>query len=190
MSIDNTSTNVSGVTYSWNFGDGATSTLAEPVNHSFRNSGTSAVTRTITLTASTPTSPVQTAVRQIQVVVQPESRFSTDIYPILSGASCVDCHSTDGSNGNFEFDIEASLVRNALVGETPQCATWNNTHNPDRYVIAGDTANSFLWRRVGVNTNPDSTVGCLDRVMPTSGALDPDIIDKFRSWIEAGANSN
>lgn len=115
---------------------------------------------------------------------EPSDATFTSIYnDIFVGSGCANssCHGSNLGAGGLSFQSQQraydELVDIAAMGAL--CA-----ENGGVRVVPGDAAASLLFDKVS-NAEPS----CGDP-MPISGMLDPDQIDRIRTWIEAGAQND
>ena len=97
--VENTSVNPAGTIYTWNWDDGSTTTSSEEeLRHTYANgSYTSAVYKTITLTATTPDGCVSSVQQQLSLQPQVLADFSTDK---AEGCAPLNVYFTNRSKGN------------------------------------------------------------------------------------------
>lgn len=99
--------------------------------------------------------------------------FKNDILPILR-ENCIDCHSSELSSGNLNFENYASLMNSRYFNRNTPVA------------IAGDSEESRLYLVV------HSDKQAIRMPPPSSGRdkLNNYEIKKIKVWIDEGANNN
>lgn len=114
-------------------------------------------------------------------------KFSTDIYPALSGGSCgastaFSCHGTNSPTGHVNYFGSIPDVYNGLVNVVPSSAP------PGYFRIApNDPAHSWLLVKI-TSDNPGGGYGAR---MPFGGAnVCQATVDNITAWINAGAPNN
>jgi len=150
------------MTYLWDFGDGISSTVLVPGNHTYSDSGSYTVIFTVTDSkgAADPTPDT----RSITVDSSGQVATFTEVQQQIFTASCAfsGCHG--GSS-------PANIV-NVASSEKPSL---------DR-IEPSDPDNSYLYLKV----LGDSSIS--GARMPSGGAmLSQDLLDLLRDWIERGA---
>lgn len=105
--------------------------------------------------------------------------LSGNLYPMFN-SRCGGCHSSGHSSG-FEVGANAGALRTALLAPNVETCSTAPT-NPGARVTAGNSAQSFMYRRV---TGTD----CGTR-MPTSGSLTSGELQTLSQWIDGGALNN
>lgn len=163
-----------GMTYLWNFGDGATSTALVPGNHTYTDSGTYTVTFTVTDNngATDPTPDSRT------ITVQgggSQATFSAVQSQIFS-ASCAfsGCHA--GGAPAEGLNLSAGLAYSNIVNVRS-----SQRGSLDR-IEPGDPDQSYLYLKV----IGDPSIGG-ERMPRLAPALSQSLIDLLRDWIERGA---
>ncbi len=101
VSFDNTTDPTSGVTYSWDFGDGAVSDAREPV-HTFRNTSGEVRTYTVTLTADNGCARERTT-RSVTVYPAPDVSF--EVPPMSCVGEVVAFQNTSGDVAELRWDF-------------------------------------------------------------------------------------
>ncbi len=98
--------------------------------------------------------------------------YDVHIQPIVK-RYCLSCHRAGKTNNNFLMDSYDDMLH---TGDSK-----------DKNIIAGD-ANSYLLQVIQGHTIPDpkDPSKVLIRKMPPNGTLQPNIIDVFMRWIQAG----
>ncbi|MDP6935729.1 MAG: hypothetical protein QGG40_22605, partial [Myxococcota bacterium] len=95
-----------------------------------------------------------------------------DVQDVLD-ANCTGCHGSKSPYyGNLDLSTDAceNLVGADAYGYTGEYR-----------VVAGDSGASVIWHKM---SDSESFGG----VMPTTGALDSDMVDLVAEWIDAGAS--
>jgi PKD repeat protein len=114
--------------YNWSFGDGNTSTLANPINY-YQNVGT----YTVTLTATNSLGVTETLVRTNYITVVPPAPAASFTVTPMSGAHplTVNCANTAASTGNYLSIViyNGTITRNSAVyGVVAPTATYTFTN--------------------------------------------------------------
>lgn len=84
---------------------------------------------------------------------------------------CISCHAGEFSSGGLDLTHEKSYQN--LVNKDNSSAT-------KKYIIPGNSEESYLIRRLTDNS----------QIMPPTGALDQYLIDTLKTWINNGALNN
>ncbi len=151
------------VTVLWEFGDGITSTMLSPGDHTYSDPGTFTVIFTATddkgLSDPTPDT------RVITVEAAPPAVTLTTLQTGIFTPTCVRCHG--GSNPTVGLDLSSGQAFSNLVNVPAST-------EPGVRVIPFDADNSVLWTFLDDG----------HRGRPASELL------QIRSWIEAGALDN
>jgi PKD repeat protein len=160
------------VTVLWDFGDDTTSTQLDPGSHTYSEAGVFTVVFTATDEHGLPDSTPD--VRTI-TVEEPASLF-TRVQNEIFSARCArsGCHGNGSANAGLQLDEGVSYDETVNEPSTQRPA--------DDRIEPGDTANSYLWRKV--NGGPDIDGA---RMPLTGGALSQAQLDLLEDWIEAGA---
>jgi hypothetical protein len=163
------------MTYLWNFGDGITTTVLVPGNHTYSDSGSYTVTFTVTdsqgasdLTPDTRTVTVQGGGGETATFAAVQQQIFTQ--------SCAfsGCHG--GSSPAEGMDLRSGAAYTNIVNVRS-----SQRSSLDR-IEPSDPDNSYLYLKV----IGDSSIEGVR--MPRGGsALSQDLIDLLRDWIEHGA---
>jgi len=107
-----------------------------------------------------------------------EISFTNDIQPIFNN-NCIGCHAHGGLPEAQILHLISGVSYNNLVNhKSAQDSTFTR-------VVPGDADNSLLMQKLkGI-----ATVG-VNPVMPPTGQINSDLIDKVETWIKDGAKNN
>jgi mono/diheme cytochrome c family protein len=99
-------------------------------------------------------------------IVQGEAlSFGQDVQPLLA-ANCTGCHSGASPSGGLRLDSVANMLTRGDSGPA---------------IVAGAADSSLLMVRLEGGGNG---------IMPPTGALAPDQVERVRQWIDEGALNN
>lgn len=162
------------MTYLWNFGDGITTTALVPGNHTYTDSGTYTVTFTVTDSngAADPTPDTRTITVESAASQATFSAVQTQIFT----ASCAfsGCHAGGSPAQGMNLSAGQAYANIVNVRSSEQGSL--DRIEPD------DPDESYLYLKV---TGDSSISG--SRMPLGSGALNQDLLDLLRDWIERGA---
>ena len=162
------------MTYLWNFGDGISSTVLVPGNHTYSDSGSFTVTFTATDSngAADPTPDTRT----ITVEGGGQGATFTDVQQQIFTQSCAfsGCHG--GSSPAQGMDLREGAAFSNIVNVSS-----SERPSLDR-IEPSDPDNSYLYLKV----IGDSSISG-SRMPRGAPALSQNLIDLLRDWIERGA---
>jgi PKD repeat protein len=162
------------MTYLWDFGDGITTTVLVPGNHTYTDSGTYTVTFTVTDSNGTPDPTPDTRTITVDDGSSGEATFSAVQQQIFT-PSCAFSQCHGGDSPSEGMSLMAGDAYNEIVNVP------SNQSSLDR-IEPNDPEASYLYLKV---TGDSSISGAR---MPRGGApLSQQLIDLLRDWIERGA---
>jgi gliding motility-associated-like protein len=138
VAISFTNNTVNATQYSWNFGDGTTSTNAVPSAHDFTNSSAAAKTYDIILTASSIANCSATSKQTVNIYPS----LTLNILPDTAGCSPFTVNFTDNSTNavNFDWDFGDGQFSNL---KTPSNTFVNETENNKTVTVTARATSHF-----------------------------------------------
>ena len=137
LSVDFSNTTQNGTTYTWDFGDGNTSTTADP-SHTYTDGGTYTVTLTATNDCGT-----STTTQDVTIISLPVTAFTADV---TSGCAPISVNYNNLSTGNI------TAWSWSFPGGTP------NTSTDENPVVSYSTAGTYDVTLVATNSSGGTTV--------------------------------
>jgi len=99
----------------------------------------------------------------VTVAVQGDPSFTADVAPVFA-AQCVSCHGAETAEAGLRLDSYENVMKGSEYGAV---------------IEAGDPVNTLLLDMISAGEMPQE-----------ADALDEDIVEMVRDWIEAGAEDN